>query len=212
MAKGKTGGKPHWMEQKSVIPAQRVRSASKWQKSHGMFITGQSFIDEVTLLADQVECKWGAGRLRLVVGQELRDKFDRQRYLFNQAVSFGELEDVRVQAGRMAKAWKALDKAADAAGVVPKSPDVWDVISDNGNAYAIARNNDEAKAYAALKKSVRTFSLEEICRILDAQSFVNEIKDHFQEAEILDYRVRAVGDALDDVFDTVGDLDDEIPF
>ena len=212
MAKGKTGGKPNWVQEKAVIPSARVRAASKWQKSYGMFITGQSYIDQVTLLAEEMECKWGAGRLRLVVGQELRDKFDRQRYLFNQAVNYGELEDVRVQSERMAKAWKALDKAADASGAVPKSPDVWDVISDHGNVYAIARNNDEAKAYAALKRPARIFSLEEICKILDAQTFVDAVKDHFQEAEIVDYRVRAVGDVMDDVFSTSEDLDDPMPF
>lgn len=212
MAKGKTGGKPSWIEEKPLIPTHRARPASKWQKSYGMFITGQSYIDQVTLLAEEMECKWGAGRLRLVVRQELRDKFDRQRYLFNQAMTFGELEDVRVQSERMAKAWKALDKAADASGAVPKSPDVWDVVSEHGNVYAIARNNDEAKAYAALKRPARIFSVEEICRILDAQTFLDAVKDHFQEAEIVDYRVRAVGDVLDDVFDTAGDLDDPLPF
>jgi len=212
MAKGKTGGKPSWMEEKSLIPTHRARPSSKWQKSYGMFITGQSFIDQVSLLAEEMECKWGAGRLRLVVNQELRDKFDRQRYLYNQAMTFGELEDVRVQAERMAKAWRALDKAADSSGAAPKSPDVWDVISENGNVYAIARNNDEAKAYGALNRPARIFSVEEICRILDAQTFVGDVKDYFQEAEIIDYRVRAVGDALDDVFDTLGDLDDQIPF
>ena len=216
MAKGKTGGKPSWIEEKSIIPTHRARPASKWQKSYGMFITGQSFIDQVTLIADEMECKWGVGRLRMAVGPELRDKFDRQRYLFNQAITFGELEDVRVQSERMAKAWKVLDKAADALGAVPKSPDVWDVISDHGNVYAIARNNDEAKAYAALKGTARVYSIEEICKVLDAQSLVNVAKEHFQEAEIVDYQVRAVGDVLDDVFDTAGGLDDrlddEIPF
>ena len=212
MAKGKSGGKPSWVEEKPLIPTHRARPASKWQKSYGMFITGQSFIDQVNLLAEEMECKWGAGRLRLVVSQELRDKFDRQRYLFNQAMTFGELEDVRVQAERMAKAWKALDKAADASGAVPKSPEVWDVISEYGNVYAIARNNDEAKAYGRLGRPARIFSVEEICRILDAQTFVGEVKGHFQEAEIVDYRVRAVGDVLDDVFDTSGDLDDPLPF
>jgi hypothetical protein len=97
-----------------LIPPERRFPSARWQKSYGMFISGQSVIDEVTMLADEMACKWGAGRLRLIVGPELRDKFDRQRYLYNQAMWHGELEDVRVQSERMKKAWLALDRQATA--------------------------------------------------------------------------------------------------
>ena len=42
-----------------------------------------------------MEAKWGCDRLRLLVGPELREKFDRQRYLLNQAIWHGDLEAVR---------------------------------------------------------------------------------------------------------------------
>ena len=41
-----------------------------------------------------------------------REKFDRQRYLVNQAIWHGELEDVRRETGRMVNAWLALDRVA----------------------------------------------------------------------------------------------------
>ena len=63
-----------------------------------------------------MEAKWGCDRLRLLVGPELREKFDRQRYLFNQAIWHGELEAVRREANRMVVAWQTLDRAATAAG------------------------------------------------------------------------------------------------
>lgn len=199
-----------------MIPSERRRPAARWQKSYGMFITGQSMIDEVTLLADRMESKWGAGRLRLIVGADLRDKFDRQRYLFSQAIMLGELEDVRVQANRMANAWKALDRAATEAGQTIQLPEVWDHISEQENVYAFVRHRDHAKVYHNAHPNVRLFTLEEVCRILDAQSVLGEAKELFPGAEVVEVQKRSVGDVLDDIWDASKDLDDplddEIPF
>ncbi len=62
-----------------------------WQRSHGTHIAGRAYLDEADLTASEMEGKWGCGRLRLLVSPELREKFDRQRYLLNQAVWHGEL-------------------------------------------------------------------------------------------------------------------------
>lgn len=214
---GKAGGRAQGRRRdEPVIPQGRRIESARWQKSYGMFITGQSLIDEVRLVAKAMEQKWGAGRLRLVVGAELRDKFDRQRYLFNQAIYFGELEDVRLQAKRMANAWKALDQKAEAEGVQMAPPQVWEHVSKEGVTYAIARDLDEAKAYLSEREGVRVFSLEEICLILDAQRGVGEAKDAFPGAEVVGVDIGAVGDVLGDVEDTSlgldDPLDDEIPF
>jgi len=193
-----------------MIPAERRKPSARWQKSYGMFITGQSMIDEVTLLADKMESKWGAGQLRLIVGPELRDKFDRQRYLFNQAIWHGELEDVRQQALRMANAWKALDRAATDAGLTIQLPEVWDHISEQGNVYAFVRHRDHAKVYRNDERKVRLFTLEEVCRILDAQSALGEAKAHFPGAEVVEVQKRSVGDVLDDIWDTRPALTDPL--
>lgn len=199
-----------------LFPEERRHPAARWQKSHGMFITGQSMIDEVTLLADGLERKWGAGRLRLIVGADLRDKFDRQRYLFNQAIHYGELEDVRLQSQRMANAWKALDRKAEEQGRAPQDPDVWDMVSEEGNIYAFARTMDDAKAYQKDGREVRVFALDEVCRILDAQSLLGATKEAFPDATLVGWHKRAVGDVLGDIWDTSprleDPLDDDIPW
>ena len=209
-------GKQQHGKLEPVIPYGRRKATARWQKSYGMYITGQSLLDEVTLVADRVEHKWGAGRLRTLVGADLRERFDRQRYLYNQAVWFGELEDVRTQSDRMIKAWKALDKAAEAQCCAQKVEDVWDVISPEGNPFAIARTQDAAKAYKSQNPNAIVYGLEEIVAILDAQMLVNQAKKHFQEAEVVDYERRSVGDPLDDIWSTEGQLDreleDEMPF
>lgn len=216
MAKAARKGKVNYEAQKPLIPEERRHPAARWQKSHGMFITGQSMIDEVTLLANSMESKWGAGRLRLIVGADLRDKFDRQRYLFNQAIHYGELEDVRQQSLRMANAWKALDRAATQAGFSVQLPEVWDHISEEGNVYAFVRNRDDAKVYHRDGREVRLYTLEEVCRILDAQGLLQSVKEAFPGSEVVGVQKRSVGDVLEDIFDTSrgldDPLDDEIPF
>lgn len=211
MAKGTAKrGKVDYTKHEPLIPHERRHPAARWQKSHGMFITGQSMIDEVTLLANQMESKWGAGRLRLIVGADLRDKFDRQRYLFNQAIHFGELEDVRQQSGRMANAWKALDRAASDAGLTIMLPEVWDHISEAGTVYAFVRNRDDAKVYQREGRAVQLYTVEEICRILDAQSLLQSVKEAFEGSEVVGVQKRSVGDVLGDIEDTSKRLDDPL--
>jgi len=211
MAKApKKGGAVNYSRPEPLIPPERRIESAKWQRSYGTFITGQSFLDEVTLLADRMESKWGAGQLRLIVGPELRDKFDRQRFLFNQAMYHGELEDVRVQSQRMIKAWNALDRAASEAGHSVQLPEVWDHISENGNVYAFVRNRDDAKVYMRPGRESMLYTLEEVCRILDAQRGLTEAKEAFPVSEVIGVQKRSVGDVLDDIWDTSRSLDDPL--
>ena len=92
--------------------AKKKQTGPDWQQSAGMFIAGQEHVDEMDLTVIEMERKWGVDRLRLLVGVELREKFDRQRYLTNQAIWFGDLESVKRETARMVKAYQALDRAA----------------------------------------------------------------------------------------------------
>jgi hypothetical protein len=92
-----------------------MASEKSWARTPGTYIAGRAYIDGADETAAEMEAKWGCDRLRLLVGPELREKFDRQRYLLNQAIWHGELEAVRRESGRMVMAWQALDRAAVAA-------------------------------------------------------------------------------------------------
>jgi hypothetical protein len=95
----------------------------KWAATHGTYISGRAYVDEADATAMEMERRWGCGRLRLLVGPELREKFDRQRLLFNQAIWHGrEVEDVKRESLRMVKAWLALDKAATEARRLQRQP------------------------------------------------------------------------------------------
>ena len=75
-------------------------SDHSWARTHGTYLAGRAYIDGADETASEMEAKWGADRLRLLVTPELREKFDRQRYLFNAAIWHGDLESVRRESGR----------------------------------------------------------------------------------------------------------------
>ena len=204
----KYAGQNQWRE---VLPRERRFDAAPWQATYGMYITGQAWVDELTLCVEGMERKWGAGRLRLMVGPELREKFDRQRYLTNQAIWHGDLEGVKTQCRRMINGWKALDKAAGDAGLERCPTEAWEVVGASGLVHVIVRTVDDAKDYKMGRQNACVYTLAEMAVILDALSPVEALKSAFPDAEVVQLR-RDVGDALDDVHDTQGDLDDEIPF
>ncbi len=190
-----------------------------WARSNGTHISGRAYIDGADETACEMEAKWGADRLRLLVSPELREKFDRQRYLFNQAIWHGDLEQVRREAGRMTTAWLALDKAAAAAGKQPLHPQVWEtpgtepgMADDPTNAaYVIAIVPDNASAHHVIAegRKVTVYTLEEIGRILSAYPDLAKVKNTFPGATITAVR-RSVDDPLDAIADTKAGLDDPV--
>ena len=76
-----------------------------WASTPGTYVAGQANIDGVDKVAIEMEKKWGCDRLRLLVSTEMREKFDRRRYLFNAAVCHGDLRVVAVQYGLSQKGY-----------------------------------------------------------------------------------------------------------
>lgn len=188
-----------------------------WARGHGTYIAGRAYLDGADQTAAEMEAKWGVDRLRLLVGPELREKFDRQRYLLNQAIWHGELEAVRQQSMRMVAAWLALDKAATAAGKCPLHPMVWEIpvteIDDAGgeHAYVAAIVPDNTHAHRVIEdgRQVAVFTLEEIGRLLAATPAVVRAKQLWPGASVTAVR-RSIDDPLVSVHDTSAGLDDPL--
>lgn len=200
------------MAKTAILGDQVVRPLSSersWARTNGTYIAGRAYIDGADETACEMEAKWGVDRLRLLVSPELREKFDRQRYLFNQAIWHSELEDVRREANRMTTAWLALDKAATAAGKQPLSPTVWEIAVE-GRAVAIVQTDHDAAAVNADGRELVVYTLEEIGRLLAAYPNIAVAKATFPGATITEIR-RTVDDPLDAVADTDDKLDDPIP-
>jgi hypothetical protein len=181
-------------------------SPQSWARTPGTFISAQAFIDGADQLATAMEQKWGCGRLRLLVSPELREKFDRQRYLLNQAIWHGDLEAVRVQSARMTSAWQALDKAADVDGAEHLSPEVWEVTLADGTVAAIVQQDYFVPEVVRTGRAVAVYTLEEIGRILSHHTAVTEAKLTFPGATV--EAVRRPSDPLDNIPDTADGLDD----
>lgn len=183
----------------------------QWDGSHGQYISGRAYLDEADLTASEMEAKWGAGRLRLLVGPELREKFDRQRYKLNQAIWHGQLEDVRREAQRMVTGWLALDKAATAAGKATLPPTVWEVALEDGTVAAIVPTPDHARGVERDGRKLAVFTLDEIARMLSAWQDTAAVKLQWPGATVEAVR-RTVPDPLDAIHDTQDPLDDPMPF
>jgi len=177
-----------------------IGSGTSWSRTHGGYIAGRACIDEADMTAAQMETKWGAGRLRLL--PELREKFDRQRYLFNAAIWHGDLDAVRREANRMVTAWLALDRAATAAGKAAISPQVWEVALTDGSVAAIVPNVDHARAVIAEGRAVAIYTLDEIGRLLSASPDVAKAKLTFPGAEVAAIS-KSINDPLDAICDGV---------
>jgi hypothetical protein len=189
-------------------------SPQSWAKTPGTYISAQVAISEADRLASEMEQVWGVGRLRMLVTPELREKFDRQRYLFNRAIWHGDLENVRTQSARMVAAWLALDKFAVGADEPFLSPEVWEVRLEDGSVAAIVRSPEEAHAVLADGRSLAVYTLDEIGRLLSHYPQIAKAKDVFPGATV--EAVRKPSDPMDAFADTQAGLDDplndQIPF
>jgi hypothetical protein len=186
--------------------------AAPWQASHGQYLAGRAALDDADALALEMERRWGVGRLRLLVPVELREKFDRQRYLLNQAIWYGDLEAVRLQARRMCAAWRAADAAATAAGAAHLAPTVWEAATPDGAVVAVVRDNADGHAVLAEGRALTVYTMQEVARMLAAFPALAAVKAAISGATV--EAARQITDPLDGVHVTHarGKLDDEIPF
>lgn len=188
----------------------RPPKPATWNTSNTMYIAGRAYADEADQTAAQMEAKWGADRLRLLVSLELRHKFDRQRYLYNQALERGEFEDVRRESMRTVKAWLALDKAAEASGHKPLDPNVWEITLPNGMVAAIVPDNHHAGAVIAQERKLAVYTLEEIGRLIAGYPEVVAAKQVSPGTSVTAVR-RTVDDPLLSIHDSSEELE-PIPF
>lgn len=204
---------------KSVVTNDPNRVNLKWQLTAGMALAGQEAIDDVQMIAVEMERKWGRGRLRLMVDAELREKFDRQRYLFSNAIWKGDLPDVQRESKRMIAAWRALDRRASETGQRTLPATVWEVTLSDGSVAAIVKEpelayqlygSSEANRASQLAdgRRVNVYTLEEIGRLLESFPLVAKVKEAFPGAT-----VERIGDEIPDPlggfrFDCGAPLDD----
>ncbi|WP_270936288.1 hypothetical protein [Falsiroseomonas oryzae] len=181
----------------------------------GITMAIQGLVQSVDLLTDSLERKWGVGRLRLLVDDALRERFDRQWRKWQAAYAAQDLEAVRVHSEAMRRAWAALDGASMAAGHVPMAPEVWETRMPDGSVLAIVRGPAEQHALPRAKgqggdgRAREVWSLDEIGRVIcawEGRNWVEAVRAEFPGAKVEALRLTPRGAEFD------WSRGDEIPF
>lgn len=189
-------------------PIPKPYTSRSWDRSHGEYIAGRAALDGVDAVAVEMEGKWGNGRLRLLVDAALREKFDRQRYKLNMAVTNGGLDDVRREAPRMVNAWRALDKAAEAAGATHRPTEVWELTLEDGTVVGIVQDAAVISREVPLDRRMAIFTTDEIARLLMHYRELLKPKVVWPGATVVQVR-KVIPDPLDGIREATG-LDDPI--
>lgn len=144
----------------------------------------KSVLETLDETAFGMERKWGIGKLRLLVSEDLRSRFDAQAEKLNAALEAGQQNLIDVQAEGMKRAWAALDKAAESSGRHPVSAEIWEVrLPKSNKLIAIVRTQDDALRVATPDREAWT--LQEISLLIEhAGHLVGDIKRAFPGAEI----------------------------
>jgi hypothetical protein len=167
-------------------------------------VATRATLDGLDEVAARMERKWGVGTLRLLVGDELRIRFDAQKAKLDAALASNQPGYVRAQAAGMQRAWLALDRTAVEAGAEPLSPQVWEcVLPSSGEVVSIVRTEAEAHHVA---REGEVWTVAEVGVLIERMGDqVRQVKRTFPGSSVVEVRDREV---------PPGDLreGDQIPF
>lgn len=139
--------------------------------------TLQALFDGVDGARKSAESEWGCDRLPLLVSDDLRGRFNRQKVRWSKALqeawaaqflSRDLLDAVTNAAGGMRRAYAALVTAATEAGHRPIQPWVWETRLADGTVAAVVQTNDEAAKVIADGRHMVVYTLEEVANVIDA--------------------------------------------
>ena len=152
------------------------------------YFTAKAILDGVDEAVAASERTWGVGRLRLLVEDDLRARWDRQWLAWFRACEAYDLAAIRTQGAAVRRAIVVLEQAARAAGHEALRPDVWEVLHE-GRAVAVCRTSAEAGVVARDRRDLEVWTVEELVRVaLSGRSAISAAKQHFPGAEVLALR------------------------
>ena len=193
MATGPLNGRRN----KTMEPKRGAIWSPPWSQVPYFLQEGQGIIDGVEHVRGELERQWGVGRLRLIVSQELRSRFDRQASMFQSAIDRGTIEDVREQGRRMINAWRALNRVAVDAGEPVLHPLVWEVQLGDGRVVALVRTQAEARHVRQSGRQIELWTLDEVARLIVAFPTIVKAKELWPGAEVVSARMHVPEMPLD---------------
>jgi hypothetical protein len=149
----------------------------------------QALTDGLDAVVDQLERKWGIGRLRLLVDDDLRARFDEQKRRLSYALANGDEDAIAAQTLGMKRGWQALDDAATSAGAQPLAPEVWEARLSDGTVVTVVRT--EAKAQHVCRDGVEVYTMAEIAQLIEPLGAdIRKVKTSFPGAVVAEIRDR----------------------
>ena len=184
--------------------------AAAWEQSYATYLSGRAVLDGVDAVALEMEAYWGVDRLRLLVSTDSRERFDRQRFKLNAAITHGSLQEVIEQGQRMLLAWRTLNQEAAASGAGRLPEEVWEVAAPDGTVISICRTTAHAARIAGSRtKDGRrqvVYTLDEVAQVLWASEALLKAKLQWPGAEVV--RTRRPRDPLEAIPGRAERLDD----
>jgi hypothetical protein len=148
----------------------------------------KAILDGVDETIAASERRWGVDRLRLLVPDDLRARWDRQWQSWCRAVEANDLGGIQKHGAAVRRAVAALEAAATAAGGEPLAPTVWETVYE-GRVVAVVKTSAEAYAVAIQGRGVEVWTLDELVRVaLPRTEIVAAAKQTFAGAEVVAYK------------------------
>lgn len=124
----------------------------------------KSILDGVDHAITTAERTWGVDRLRLLVSDDLRARWDRQWLAWCRAIEGDDVAAIQKQGAAVRRAVAALEAEARAAGQQPLLPDVWET-RHGDRVIVVCRTSAEAGVVAREGRAVEVWTLDELVRL-----------------------------------------------
>lgn len=149
-------------------------------------------LDRLDHTAHELERRWGIGRLRLLVDDVLRARFDRQAKLLDAALWDGNADGRTILAhiDAMERGWQKLELQATVDGHTPKPPAWLECVGPEGKLFLIVNDMADGSQIAdyARGRQATVFTAPEIGRLLEAWPLIATAKHHFEGAQVVQLR------------------------
>jgi hypothetical protein len=169
-------------------------------ENSGVGMAIQGLVQSVDVLTDEMERKWGVGRLRLLVSDDLRERFDRQWCKWQAAYAARDLTAVRAHSEAMRRAWAALEAEAKDANHAPLAPEIWEARMPDGTVLAVVRTQQEAHSLARDGRECKVWTLDEVGRVIcawEGRRWVEALHEHFPGSKVEAVRLTPRRSGLD---------------
>lgn len=128
-----------------------------------------------------VNARWGIDRLKYLVSNEMREKWERHEKKIREAIDEKEVATLSLLVDGSIRGYALLEEEALKNGYEPRDPVYWEVQHPGtGSVFRIVKNDLDAKC--AVGTGVRVFTLLEVARIIEGVH-LTEMKAY---AEIFD--------------------------